>query len=192
MSSTKTAIAIADRIQALVPKVAPETVGANRNRRTRKMKLRHAPLLIVRAMAASEKHRPLVAATLERVIQRPDEMTEFLAIYWSDVIGPHAAAQKASGAGPGEKGPRQSLREVRRLSTREVRPRRAGAPARRALPHPRQTRERRPGESLEGPRRRQARRARHVGGQPLRRRVEEGNVRTPDRRKEARRAGAPA
>jgi len=51
------------------------------------MKLRHAPLLIVRAMAASEKHRPLVAATLERVIQRPDEMTEFLAVYWSDVIG---------------------------------------------------------------------------------------------------------
>jgi TROVE domain len=79
--------AIADRIQAIVPKVAPETVAAIAIDAREKMKLRHAPLLIVREMAASERHRPLVASTLERVIQRPDEMTEFLAIYWSDVIG---------------------------------------------------------------------------------------------------------
>jgi hypothetical protein len=45
-------------------------------------------------MAASEQHRPLVAATLARVIQRPDEMTEFLAIYWSDVIGPMQQRKK--------------------------------------------------------------------------------------------------
>ncbi len=81
-------VTIADRIQALVPKVAPETVAQIAIDAREKSKLRHAPLLLVRAMAASEKHRPLVASTLERVIQRPDEMTEFLAIYWSDVIGP--------------------------------------------------------------------------------------------------------
>ncbi len=80
-------VAIADRIQALVPKVDPEAVAQIAVDAREKMKLRHAPLLIVRAMAASERHRPLVAATLERVIQRPDEMTEFLAVYWSDVIG---------------------------------------------------------------------------------------------------------
>ena len=80
-------VAIADRIQALIPKVDPQTVADIAIDAREKMKLRHAPLLIVRAMAASEKHRPLVAATLERVIQRPDEMTEFLAVYWSDVIG---------------------------------------------------------------------------------------------------------
>jgi 60 kDa SS-A/Ro ribonucleoprotein len=79
--------AIADRIQALVPKVAPETVAQIAIDAREKSKLRHAPLLLVRAMAASEKHRALVAQTLERVIQRPDEMTEFLAIYWSDVLG---------------------------------------------------------------------------------------------------------
>ena len=33
-------------------------------------------------------HRGLVADTLARVIQRPDEMTELLAIYWADVLGP--------------------------------------------------------------------------------------------------------
>lgn len=80
-------VAIADRIQALIPKVDPQKVADIAIDAREKMKLRHAPLLITRAMAASEKHRPLVAATLERVIQRPDEMTEFLAIYWSDVIG---------------------------------------------------------------------------------------------------------
>jgi 60 kDa SS-A/Ro ribonucleoprotein len=79
--------AIADRVQALVPKVAPETVAQIAIDAREKSKLRHAPLLLVRAMAASEKHRALVASTLERVIQRPDEMTEFLAIYWSDVLG---------------------------------------------------------------------------------------------------------
>ena len=52
------------------------------------MKLRHAPLLVVREMARHEKHRMLVAETLDRVIQRPDEMTELLAIYWADALGP--------------------------------------------------------------------------------------------------------
>jgi hypothetical protein len=52
------------------------------------MKLRHAPLLVVREMARHEGHKALVAATLERIIQRPDELTEFLAIYWADALGP--------------------------------------------------------------------------------------------------------
>jgi 60 kDa SS-A/Ro ribonucleoprotein len=46
-------------------------------------KLRHAPLLIVYEMTlASKEHRELVGDTLARVIQRPDEITEFVAIYW--------------------------------------------------------------------------------------------------------------
>ena len=50
-------------------------------------KLRHLPLLIVREMArhpALTKSPRLVSETLVRVIQRPDELTEFLAIYWKD------------------------------------------------------------------------------------------------------------
>ncbi|HEX9470432.1 MAG TPA: TROVE domain-containing protein, partial [Bradyrhizobium sp.] len=43
---------------------------------------------VVREMARHEKHRVLVADTLYRVIQRPDEMTELLAIYWADALGP--------------------------------------------------------------------------------------------------------
>jgi 60 kDa SS-A/Ro ribonucleoprotein len=81
-------VAIADRIKALVPRVAPERTAQLAIAAREAMKLRHAPLLVLREMARSEKHRPLVAATLERIIQRPDEMTELLAIYWGDVLGP--------------------------------------------------------------------------------------------------------
>ena len=81
-------VAIADRIKALVPKVAPARVAQLAIEAREVMKLRHAPLLVIREMARSEKHRVLVADTLYRVIQRPDEMTELLAIYWADALGP--------------------------------------------------------------------------------------------------------
>ncbi|MBX3511373.1 MAG: TROVE domain-containing protein [Hyphomonadaceae bacterium] len=81
-------VSIAERIGALVAKVKPEAVAAMAVEAREQMKLRHAPLLIVREMARLETHRGLVADTLERVIQRPDEMTEFLAIYWADALGP--------------------------------------------------------------------------------------------------------
>lgn len=81
-------VAIADRIKALVPKVAPAKVAQLAIEAREVMKLRHAPLLVIREMARNEKHRALVADTLVRVIQRPDEMTELLAIYWADALGP--------------------------------------------------------------------------------------------------------
>ena len=81
-------VAIADRVKALVPLVAPERVAALAISAREEMKLRHAPLLLLREMARHEKHRVLVADTLDRVIQRPDEMTELLAIYWADALGP--------------------------------------------------------------------------------------------------------
>lgn len=81
-------VSIAERIGALVPKVKAETVAAMAVEAREGMKLRHAPLLIVREMARHEGHKALVADTLERVIQRPDELTEFLAIYWSGATGP--------------------------------------------------------------------------------------------------------
>lgn len=44
-------------------------------------KLRHVPLLLARELARNGK---LAATTLNSVIQRPDEMAEFLSIYWKD------------------------------------------------------------------------------------------------------------
>jgi hypothetical protein len=81
-------VAIADRIKTLVPQVEPVRVAALAMEAREQMKLRHAPLLVVREMARHEKHRMLVADTLARVIQRPDEMMELLAIYWADALGP--------------------------------------------------------------------------------------------------------
>ena len=81
-------VAIADRIRTLVPQVEPARVAALAIAAREQMKLRHAPLLVVREMARHEKHRVLVADTLASVIQRPDEMTELLAIYWVDALGP--------------------------------------------------------------------------------------------------------
>src|SRR5215813_12797426 len=97
-------VAIADRIGKLVPKVKAETVAALAIEARESMKLRHAPLLIVREMARHETHRALVADTLERVIQRPDELTEFLAIYWADALGPMQQRKKAAVSAQAKKG----------------------------------------------------------------------------------------
>ena len=97
-------VAIAERMAALVPKVKAERVAALAIEAREDMKLRHAPLLIVREMARHETHRGLVADTLERVIQRPDELTEFLAIYWVDALGPMQQRKKAAVSAQVKKG----------------------------------------------------------------------------------------
>jgi 60 kDa SS-A/Ro ribonucleoprotein len=75
---------IAGRVAELVPQVAAEKVAGLAVEAREKMKLRHAPLLLVREMARHATHRGLVAETLARVIQRADELAEFVAIYWKD------------------------------------------------------------------------------------------------------------
>lgn len=76
-------VAIAGRIRELVPKVEPARVAALALEARSAMKLRHAPLLLVREMARHATHRALVAETLAAVIQRADELAEFVAIYWA-------------------------------------------------------------------------------------------------------------
>jgi 60 kDa SS-A/Ro ribonucleoprotein len=87
-------VEIAGRIAQLVPKVPAEKVAALAIEAREQMKLRHAPLLIVREMARHATHRRLVAETLERVIQRADELAEFVAIYWKDGRVPLSAQVK--------------------------------------------------------------------------------------------------
>ena len=77
-------ISIAERIAYLVPLVAPDTVSGMAIEARERMKLRHAPLWVVREMAKQPKHKGLVAETLSRVIQRADELAEFVALYWKD------------------------------------------------------------------------------------------------------------
>jgi 60 kDa SS-A/Ro ribonucleoprotein len=81
-------VAIAGRIRELVPKVEAAKVAALAMEARTAMKLRHAPLLLVREMARHATHRGMVAATMVSVIQRADEPAEFVAIYWKDGRAP--------------------------------------------------------------------------------------------------------
>ena len=87
-------VAIAGRIRELVAKVPSEKVAALAIEAREKMKLRHAPLQLVREMARVATHRHLVAETLTRVIQRADELSEFVALYWSEGKQPLSAQVK--------------------------------------------------------------------------------------------------
>jgi 60 kDa SS-A/Ro ribonucleoprotein len=81
-------VQIAGRIRELVPRVDAAKVAELAIEAREAMKLRHAPLLLVREMARHASHRSLVAQTLARVIQRADELSEFMAIYWAEGRAP--------------------------------------------------------------------------------------------------------
>jgi 60 kDa SS-A/Ro ribonucleoprotein len=74
---------VTDTMRKLVSKIPAAKVAELAINAREEQKLRHAPLLIVYEMTlASKEHRELVGETLARVIQRPDEITEFVAIYY--------------------------------------------------------------------------------------------------------------
>lgn len=83
--------AIADRIAKLVAVVDPAVTAALAIEARESFKLRHVPLLLVRELV---RRKVNVTATLARVIQRPDEMAEFLSLYWKDGKTPIAASVK--------------------------------------------------------------------------------------------------
>jgi 60 kDa SS-A/Ro ribonucleoprotein len=87
-------VEIAGRIQSLVPKAKGAAVAALAVEARNTMKLRHVPLLLVREMARVNTHREFVAQTLAQVIQRADELAEFVAIYWKDGKAPLSAQAK--------------------------------------------------------------------------------------------------
>ena len=74
---------ISDRITALAETLPPEKVAALAVEARTKMNLRHVPLLLLTVLAKTGAGKEkLVANTVVEVIQRADELTELLAIYW--------------------------------------------------------------------------------------------------------------
>ncbi len=73
---------IANRITALIPQVDPKDCVRIILEAKEKNHLRHTPLFMVRVMAKLDTHKRYVSRTLQRIITRPDDLTEFLAIYW--------------------------------------------------------------------------------------------------------------
>lgn len=88
---------IAERIKSLVPQVLPGVVANMAIEARERMKLRHVPLLLVRGLARTGGS--IVAPTLYRVIQRADELAEFLAIYWQEGKCPLSAQVRKGLAG---------------------------------------------------------------------------------------------
>lgn len=71
------------RIQSLIKKVSFEAAAQIAIDAREKMKLRHVPLLITRELLRNHSGRK-VGDLVARVIQRPDELGELLALYWKD------------------------------------------------------------------------------------------------------------
>ena len=89
-------VTVAQRIAGLVPRIKPEVVARMAREARNEQKLRHVPLLLARELARHPDviDRSLIADTLEAIIWRPDELTEFLALYWADGRQPLAAQVK--------------------------------------------------------------------------------------------------
>lgn len=85
---------IAKRIAELVARNKPEDVAALACEAREKMHLRHVPLFLTRELARRKGAGTLVAETLERVIQRADELGEFVALYWKGRKQPLSAGVK--------------------------------------------------------------------------------------------------
>src|SRR6516162_9351950 len=85
---------IAKRIAALAAETKPEAVAALAREARDKMQLRHASLFLVRELALRKGAGTLVAETLEHVIQRADELSEFVALYWQEEKQPLSAGVK--------------------------------------------------------------------------------------------------
>lgn len=89
---------VAAMIADLIPQCRPDFVAACAFEARDRMKLRHVPLLIAREMARGPvPHRLMVAKLLPDIIQRADELTEFLAIYWKDNPDQPISAQVKKG-----------------------------------------------------------------------------------------------
>lgn len=71
----------ADLLKSLIPFIPADFVANLATKARSQYKLRHVPLALCRELARTGM---LKADTLAGVIQRPDEMSEFLSLYWKD------------------------------------------------------------------------------------------------------------
>lgn len=84
----------AERVAALITFCKPQDVAALAVECRQRMYLRHMPLFLIRELARVKGNGSFVAAALESCIERPDELTEYLAIYWKDGRKPLSAGSK--------------------------------------------------------------------------------------------------
>lgn len=74
----------AARIAALVPLINPDELVNLILKAREDMNIRHAPLFVINEMVKIPGRRMLVKDLIQRVVKRPDDATELLAMYWKD------------------------------------------------------------------------------------------------------------
>ncbi|RJQ27112.1 hypothetical protein C4577_02220 [Candidatus Parcubacteria bacterium] len=74
---------VVDSIRSLIHKLPASVVSSIAVEARFEQKLRHVPLLLARELAR-HKDTSYTAHTLAKVIHRPDELSEFLSLYWKD------------------------------------------------------------------------------------------------------------
>lgn len=98
-------VSIADRIAQLVPQIEPAKLHKVALEAREKQKLRHAPLWVAAGMCRTGgAHRLAVANVLADIVQRPDELTEFLSLYWGGETSRSRGKSKAPVAAQVKKG----------------------------------------------------------------------------------------
>lgn len=75
---------IGSRIADLVKKCRPENVSALAIKARNEFHLRHVPLFLARELARVKSNSAHIEATLNGIIQRPDELGEFISLYWKE------------------------------------------------------------------------------------------------------------
>lgn len=88
--------AVADRIAALArdESLATDDLAKLAIEARNDLKLRHAPLWLTVGMSESPRHRRALGTLLPAIIQRTDELPEFLSLYWKGGKRPLAAQIK--------------------------------------------------------------------------------------------------
>lgn len=85
---------IAQRIADLIPTVSPAQAAALAVETRDRMNLRHVPLFLLSELSKIKGTGSLIEESLAHVIQRADELTEFVSIYWKDKKHPLSAGVK--------------------------------------------------------------------------------------------------
>ncbi len=75
---------VVESIKKLVHKLPAKVVADMAVEARFQQKLRHVPLLLCRELARHKDSNKVLADTLAQVVHRPDELAEFLSLYWKD------------------------------------------------------------------------------------------------------------
>jgi len=85
---------LSERLAERAAQIPPAEMAAAAVDAREKLRVRWAALFLTRELARRRGAGPLVAATLERIVRRADDITDFIALYWAERKQPLTAGIK--------------------------------------------------------------------------------------------------